>query len=108
MLRNQNLCVKLLLTSCSSKRNIFVRRWAKEQGNHRQTGASIGEEVQVVTLLGSLLPSYSTTCHCRLDFVQQALIHEGAVWKKQTSKTAYYVGTRTHMSILSKETMQGW
>ena len=47
-------------------------------------GAPISEEDQVVTLLGSLPPSYSTLVTAlearvedvRLDFVQQALIHE--------------------------------
>lgn len=47
-------------------------------------GALISEEDQVVTLLGSLSPSYSTLLialearvnNIQLDFVQQALIHE--------------------------------
>ena len=47
-------------------------------------GAPISEEDQVVTLLGSLPPSYSTLVTAlearvddvQLDFVQQALIHE--------------------------------
>lgn len=47
-------------------------------------GAPIAEEDQVVTLLGSLPPSYSTIVTAlearvdsiSLDFVQQSLIHE--------------------------------
>ena len=58
-------------------------------------GAPISEEDQVVTLLGSLPPAYSTLVTAlearvddiRLDFVQQALIHEEQKKRGQTSDT---------------------
>ena len=54
-------------------------------------GAPIAEENEVVTLLGSLLPTYATLVTAleacaddiTLDFVQQSLIHEK---QKQKSK----------------------
>ena len=59
-------------------------------------GSPISEEDQVVTLLGSLPPSYSTLVTAlearaddiRLDFVQQALIHEEQKQKGPPSDTS--------------------
>ena len=59
-------------------------------------GAPILEEDQVVTLLGSLPPSYSTLVTAlearvedvRLDFVQQALIHEEQKRKGEANDTS--------------------
>ena len=59
-------------------------------------GAPISEEDQVVTLLGSLPPSYSTIVtalearvdNVNLPFVQQALIHEEHKRSVQTDDTA--------------------
>ena len=57
-------------------------------------GAPIGEEDQIVTLLGSLSKSYATLVTAlevrvddiSLDFVQQALIHEEQKHSGETSK----------------------
>ena len=73
-------------------------------------GAAISEEDQVVTLLGSLLSSYSTIVTAleahvdgvSLDFVQQAL-RQGRI---QTPKTTGMLGLPrgwSHSSFLSKE-----
>ena len=76
-------------------------------------GSPISEEDQVVTLLGSLPPSYSTLVTAlearvddiRLDFVQQALIHEEQKLKGQAdtlTRASNLQDTALHGRILQE------
>ena len=72
-------------------------------------GAPIGEEDQVVTLLGSLLKSYTTPVtaleahvdNISLDFVHQALIHEG---QKHSGDRSKQIRICTFWKIVTRKT----